>query len=438
MIVTKKALPRRTVLRAAGLSLALPFLDSMVPAFARPQAAAPVRRFAAVYVGNGMIMPHWTPTTEGTGFEFPRIVKGFEPLRDQILMLTGLRGTSGGGFHASASTRFLTGLPSKPESTEIEAGVSLDQVLAREFGKDTQLASLEMAMEGRDFAGTCDIGYSCAYTNTISWRSPRTPLPMENNPRVVFERLFGDSGSTDAEKRRATIRSTRSILDAVLERTADLQRDLGARDRSKLTEYLDAVRDVERSIQKAEEQSSRELPIVAKPPAAPAAYGEHAKLMFDLQVLALQCDLTRVTTLMMNREFSGLTFPEIGVFDSHHPVSHHQNDPHKMDTCTKINAFQASLVAYFAQKLQSTPDGDGSLLDHMVMLYGAGMSDGNAHSPISLPLMLLGGGSGRLKTGGRHLRFSEDTPMANLLITLLDNLGMRVDTFGTGIAPLPL
>jgi hypothetical protein len=438
MIVTKKALSRRTMLRAAGVGLALPVLDCMVPAFARAHAAERARRFAAVYVGNGMIMPHWTPTAEGTGFEFPRIIKGFEPLRDRLLMLTGLRGVSGGGFHASASTRFLTGLPSKPESADIEAGVSLDQVLAREFGRETQLASLEMAMEGRDFAGTCDIGYSCAYTNTISWRSPRTPLPMENNPRIVFERLFGDSGTTDAGRRRATMQSTRSILDAVLERVADLQRDLGAGDRGKLTEYLDAVREVERSIQRAEEQSSRELPIVSKPAAAPAAYDEHAKLMFDLQVLALQSDLTRVTTFMMNREFSGLTFPEIGVFDAHHPVSHHQNDPHKIETCTKINAFQASLVAYFAQKLQSTPDGDGSLLDNMILLYGAGMSDGNAHSPVSLPIMLLGGGSGQLETGGRHLRFSEDTPMANLLIALFGALGMPVDTFGTGIEPLSL
>jgi hypothetical protein len=316
--------------------------------------------------------------------------------------------------------------------------VSLDQVLAREFGKETQVPSLEMAMEGRDFAGSCDIGYSCAYTNTIAWRSPRTPLPMENNPRIVFERLFGDSGTTDAAKRRASLRSTRSILDAVMERTAELERELGGGDRSKLTEYLDTVRDVEQRIQKAEEQSSRELPLLEKPASAPAAYDEHAKLMFDLQVLALQSDLTRVVTMMMNREFSGRTFPEIGVFDSHHPVSHHQNDREKMETCTRISAFQASLVASFAQKLQSTPDGDGSLLDHMILMYGAGMSDGNAHSPVSLPIMLLGGGSGQLETGGRHIKYSEDTPMANLLVTILDKMGMPVETFGTGAAPITL
>jgi hypothetical protein len=313
----------------------------------------------------------------------------------------------------------------------------MDQYAAKELGQYTQLASLELALEGRDFTGSCDIGLSCAYTNTISWRSPTTPLPMENNPRVVFERLFGDSGTTNPAARLARIKTDRSILDSVTEKTADLGRRLGARDRGKLGEYLEAVRDIERRIQKAEEQSARELPVVDQPAGIPARYDDHAKLMFDIQVLAYQSDLTRIITFMMGRELSGRTYPEIGVFDAHHPTSHHQNDPAKIETVTQINTFHASLFAYYLEKLRSTPDGDGSLLDHMMIIYGAGMSDSNAHSLSTLPIMVAGGGAGQLK-GGRHLKYSDDTPLANLHLTLLDKLGVHIEKIGNSVSPLTL
>ncbi len=440
MIVTKKAISRRTVLRGIGVSLALPLLDGMIPAFAgvRNAVASPVRRLGVVYVPNGMMMPSWTPQTEGAGFEFMRIVKSLEPFRDNVLMVSGLKGVLGNGAHAGASTRFLTDVGSKlAENSDIQAGISMDQYAAKELGQYTQLASLELALEGRDFAGSCDIGLSCAYTNTISWRSPTTPLPMENNPRVVFERLFGDSGTTDSAARLARIKTDRSILDSVAEKTADLGRRLGARDRGKLGEYLEAIRDIERRIEKAEEQSARELPVVDQPAGVPGRYDDHAKLMFDIQVLAYQADLTRIITFMMGREISGRTYPEIGVFDAHHPTSHHQNDPVKIEAVTKINMFHASLFAYYLEKLRSTPDGDGSLLDHMMIIYGAGMSDSNAHSPNTLPILLAGGGAGQLK-GGRHLRYSEDTPLANLHLALLDKLGAHIDTIGNSVAPLTL
>jgi len=367
-----------------------------------------------------------------------RIVKSLEPFRDNVLMVSGLKGVPGAGAHAGASTRFLTDVGSKlAENSDIQAGISMDQYAAKELGQYTELASLELALEGRDFAGSCDIGLSCAYTNTIAWRSPTTPLPMENNPRVVFERLFGDNGTTDSTARLARIKTDRSILDSVAEKTADLGRRLGARDRGKLGEYLEAIRDIERRIQKAEEQSARALPVVDQPAGVPGRYDDHAKLMFDIQVLAYQADLTRIITFMMGREISGRTYPEIGVFDAHHPTSHHQNDPVKIEAVTKINMFHASLFAYYLEKLRSTPDGDGSLLDHTMIIYGAGMSDSNAHSPNTLPILLAGGGAGQLK-GGRHLRYSEDTPLANLHLALLDKLGAHIDTIGNSVAPLTL
>jgi hypothetical protein len=440
MIVTKKALSRRTVLRGLGVSLALPLLDSMIPAFASAKdlTGQPVRRLGVVYVPNGMMMPSWTPSTEGANFEFKRILQSLEPFREQVTMVSGLKGVAGNGAHASASTRFLTSVGSKlAENADIEAGVSMDQYAAHELGRHTQLASLELAIEGRDFAGSCDIGLSCAYTNTISWRSPKTPLPMENNPRVVFERLFGDGGTTDPSARLARIGTDKSILDSVTAKTAELRRGLGARDHSKLNEYLEAVRDIERRIAKAEEQGVRELPTVDQPAGVPAAYDAHAKLMFDLQVLAYQSDLTRVITFMMAREISGRTYPEIGVFDAHHPTSHHQGDASKIESVTKINALHASLFAYYLEKLRATPDGEGTLLDHVTLLYGAGMSDSDAHSPNTLPILLAGGHSGRIK-GNRHLKFAEDTPLANLQLTLLDAVGVRIEKIGNSIAPLTL
>jgi hypothetical protein len=295
----------------------------------------------------------------------------------------------------------------------------MDQIAARELGQHTQLASLELALDGRDFAGSCDVGYSCVYNNTIAWRSDTTPLPMENNPRVVFERLFGNSGTTDTSERLARIQKNRSLLDSVTGKIAQLQQRIGPRDRAKLTEYLDAIRDVERRIKNAEEQSAQQIPVVDQPAGIPAAFEDHATLMFDLQVLAYQSDLTRVITFMMGREISGRTFPQIGVHEAHHPVSHHNNDPVKLENLAKINAYHAKLFAYYVNKLQSTPDGDGSLLDHMILMYGYGMADGNAHAPSNLPVLLLGD----LK-GGRHLRYATDTPLANLHLAVLDRLGV--------------
>ena len=431
MIVTKKALPRRTLLRGLGATLALPLLDSMVPAFAAAGIdVPPVKRLGVVYVPNGMTMKEWTPETEGAGFALTPVLSPLEPYRDRILVLSGLNSTpppeqsSAAGVHARASTRFLTDVPPKRSDTsDVEAGVSVDQLVAKEFGRETQLASLELAIEGRDLAGSCDIGFSCAYTNTISWRGARTPLPMENDPRVVFERMFGSSGSTDRAARLAQIAADRSILDSVTDRIADLRRQIGSRDSEKLAEYLEAVRDIERRIQRAEEQSGQKLPLVQQPGGIPAGFEEHVKLMFDLQVLAYQTDLTRVITFMLGRELSGRTFPELGVVESHHATSHHQNDKGKLANLLKIKVFHSTLFAYYVEKLRSTPDGDGSLLDHIVIVYGAGMADSNLHAPANLPILLVGGGIGR-EPGGRHLTFPSGTPLANLHLTLLDRMGV--------------
>ena len=436
MIVTKKAISRRTVLRGLGVSLALPLLDGMVPALAalRNTPANPVRRFGVVYVPNGMAMTNWTPAAEGAGFEFPRILQPLESFRDRLQVLSGMYGPPpNGGFHANASTRFLTGLSALPSEHDLQAGVSIDQYIARQLGRQTQLASLEVGLDSRDVSGSCDVGFACAYSNTISWRTPTTPLLMENNPRAIFERLFGDSGSTDPSVRLRRFDEQRSILDSVTETVADLSRELGPHDRSRLNEYLDAVRDIERRIQRAEEQGVEALPHVDQPAGIPAMYDEHAKLMFDLQVLAYQTDLTRVITMMMGRELSGRTYNEIGVPDSHHPCSHHRHDQVLYEKLTKINIYHVTLFAYYLDKLRSTPDGDGSLLDHLMILYGAGMSDSNAHARTDLPLLLVGGGGDQVK-GGRHLVY-RDKPMANLDLALLEMFGVHQEKLGvsTGI-----
>jgi hypothetical protein len=336
----------------------------------------------------------------------------------------------GAGGHARAGGAFLTvEHPKKTEGSDIHAGISLDQLAAKALGQQTQLASLELSLDSTEFAGSCDGGYSCAYVNTLSWRGATTPLPMENHPRAVFERLFGDGDSTDSAARQARLQKDRSILDSVTEEVANLQRGLGARDQTKLTEYLEAIRDVERRIQNAEEQSAQELPSVERPAGIPSSYAEHAKLMFDLQVLAYQCDLTRVITLMMAREVSTRSYREIGVPDPHHPISHHQGDPQKIEKVVKINVFHAQLLAYFLEKLQSTPDGDGSLLDHVTILRGSGMSNGDAHDHRGLPILLVGGGAGQIK-GGRHVRYPQGTPLANLYLTVLEKLGFPMDRIG--------
>ena len=446
MMIAKISLPRRHFLRTTGAMLALPLLDAMVPALSAMArtAANPVRRFGVVYVPNGMIMEQWTPVAEGTGFEFTPILKPLEPFRDQLLVLTGLDGVPGMSGHAGRSTAFLTGV-TQPEVNgnltnneyELRAGISADQLLAREWEKHTQLGSLELAIESRDVSGSCDIGYACAYTNTISWRTENTPLPMEYNPRVVFERLFGDSGSTDPKVRLARLKRQSSILDSLLDKISNLSRELGPHDRLRVGQYLEAVRDVERRIQKAEEQGVAELPVVKQPAGIPATYAEHVKMMFDLQVLAYQSDLTRIITFMMAREISGRTYPEIGVPDSHHPTSHHRENPESMAKCAKINVYHATLFSEYVNKLRSTPDGDGSLLDHIALIYGAGMSNSDKHDPNNIPIAVLGGACGQLK-GGRHLKYPSNTPMSNLLVTLLGKLGMPADTIGGSTGKLAI
>ena len=438
MIITKKAISRRTVLRGLGATVALPLLDGMVPAFAamRNSAAKPVKRLGIVYVPNGIMMDHWTPTSEGTDFQLPRILEPLTPHRDSVQVLSGMFGVDGEGPHARAATRFLTGVTADPDNgSNLRAGVSMDQIAGRTLGQETQLATLELAIDGRDFAGSCDDGFSCAYTNTIAWANETTPLPMENNPRVVFERLFGDSGSTDPAVRQARLARDASLLDSVTERAADLSRELGATDRAKLSQYLDAVRDIERRIQMAEAQSDRELPVIEQPAGIPGTFGEHAALMFDLLALAFETDLTRVATFMMGREITGRTYAEIGVSDAHHPISHHQRDPEKLEKLTQINTYHAQLFSDFLTRLAETPDGDGSLLDSSMIVYGAGMADSNAHGSFDLPILLTGRGAG---TGGRHIRYPADTPLSNLHLSLLDKMGVPAETLGYSTGRLPL
>ncbi|MCM3880066.1 MAG: DUF1552 domain-containing protein [Vicinamibacterales bacterium] len=434
MFISKKAIPRRTVLRGMGAMVALPLLDSMVPALSAlaNTAAKPVNRFGVMYVPNGMIMKNYLPLIEGAGFELTPTLSPLAKFREQILVLTGLEciPTPGrpGGAHAKASTRFLTDVSPPLSETWLDAGISMDQILANETGKHTQLASLELAIESSETAGACDTGFACPYTNTISWKSQNTPLPTQHNPRVVFERLFGDSGSTDPKVRLARFRQQRSVLDSVTQEVAHLQGALPQSDRTKLAEYLEAIRSVEQRIQLAEEQGDQELPLIDHPEGIPSSWEAHVMLMFDLQVLAYQCDLTRVITLMVGHEHSGMTYPQIGVADAHHPISHHQQEPEKVAKVAKINAYHMQMFARYLEKLQAAPDGDGTLLDHMTMMYGAGMADSNSHSPIDIPMILAGGGAGNLK-GGRHIKF-KGTPLANLHLTLLDQLGVHWDKIG--------
>ena len=439
MIITKKFLPRRTVLRGLGATLALPFLDSMVPALSamRNTAANPIRRFGAVYTPNGMEMRQWTPKGEGANFEFSRILKPLEAHRAHVTVLSGLadkpaipRKEEGTGDHARAASTWLTGVHvKKTEGPDIRAGQSLDQLIAHELGKETQLTSLELALDSVEVLGACDQGYSCAYANTISWRTPTTPLPMENDPRAVFERLFGAADSTDASARLARLREDRSVLDFVRSEADGLKRSLGAADNGKLTQYLDAVRDVERRVQKAEQQSDREMPVFEQPVGIPDTFEEHAKLMYDLWALAFQTDLTRVGTFMIGKEVTGRSYPEIGVSSGHHGVSHHQNDPKQLEALAKINNYHVQMFAYFLDKLKNTSDGDGSLLDHTILLAGTGISDGNLHFHLDLPMLVAGGAAGNLR-GGRHIQYNDDPPLTNLYLSVLDKLGMPVERFG--------
>jgi hypothetical protein len=441
MIITKKALSRREVLRGMGAMLALPLLDAMAPALSAQSKAKAVHRFGVMYIPNGMIMNKWTPALDGAAYELSPTLSSLAPYRDQLLVLSNLAcvPTPGrpGGAHAKASTRFLTDISPPTSETWLDAGVSLDQILAQEAGKHTQLASLELAIENGETAGACDVGFACAYTNTISWKSANTPLFAQNNPRAIFERLFGDTETTDAKARLQRIRQQRSVLDSLTREVAQLQGTLGQSDRLKLTEYLDSIRDVERRIQLAEEQNDQGLPVVDHPAGIPATYDEHVKLMCDLQVLAYQCDLTRVITLMLGREFSGVTYPQIGVPDAHHPITHHAGEAPKIAKVEKINAYHVTQFEYLLNKMRSTSDGDGTLLDHSTLMYGTGMGECNAHDPRNIPLVLAGGGAGTLK-GGRHIKYPKETPLANLHLTLLANFGVQRDKIGDSTGPLAL
>jgi hypothetical protein len=441
MFITKKHVSRRAFLRGSGTMLALPLLESMVPAQTplRQTAAQPRARLACMYVPHGATMDKWTPATEGTGFTFTEILKPLEPYRERLNVVSGLAhpyvagaggaDVSAGANHTRAAAVFLTG--AVPErGAQAHLGVSVDQVAARLIGQDTPLPSLELSIEEAVLA--CEASFSCAYRNSISWKSPTDPLPMQNNPRLVFEKLFGD-GSTSAE-RRARRQESRSLLDSVTGQVSALQRDLPPGDRRRLGQYLDDVREVERRIQRAEATVREDLTLPDVPAGVPPTFQEHLKLLMDLQVIALQADITRVSTLMFARELSGATYPETNIRDPFHNLSHHSNDRGNMDRFAQLNTYHATKVAYFLEKLKTTPDGDGTLLDHSMVLYGSSLSDGNQHNFSPLPIILAGGASGKLK-GGRHLQFAKDTHMSNLLLAMLKTLGAQLDSFGdsTGV-----
>ncbi len=431
MIITKKALPRRTFLRGMGASLALPLLDAMVPAMTALAAttANPVRRLGFVYVPMGAHIPQWTPPGSGRLTELSPTLLSLAPFVDQLTVITNLELKNAyPGTHATSNAAFLSAARAKwTESTDYYLGTTVDQVAARQIGGETPLPSLELAMDLLTTVGQCDNGYACVYQNNLSWSSPTTPLPAEAHPRVVFERLFGDGGS--AADRLTELRKRSSLLDWVREDISRLQNRLGPGDRTKVGQYLDTVREVERRIQKAEAQTADSpLPDLDRPVGVPAAYADHARLMFDLQVLALQGDVTRVITFQLARETSTRTYPEIGVSDPHHPLTHNGGNPEMLAKVAKINAFHVSLFAYFLDKLKATPDGNGSLLDHSAYLYGSGMSNADKHDHVNLPILVAGGGAGRIK-GGRHIKYSEPTPLANLHLTLLDKVGVRLDAF---------
>lgn len=439
MIVTRKSLARRTFLRGMGATVALPFLDAMTPAFAASRTGAePACRMAFVYVPNGIIMKDWVPAAEGAAFELTRVMKPLAAFREQMLVLSGLAHVNGRalgdgpGDHARAASTYLTGVhPKKTEGADIHAGISVDQIAAKELGAKTQFASIELGLETAGMVGNCDSGYSCAYSNSIAWRSPTTPLPPEINPRAVFERLFGDEESTEPAARAMSARQDRSILDFVRDDAGRLEGKLGPGDRRKLGEYLDSLRDIERRIRKVEANigSGAPLPAIERPGGIPVTFEEHTKLMFDLQVIAFQADLTRVATFMIGREGSNRTYRSIGVPDAHHGISHHMGNAEKIEKLTRINVHHAEQLAYFLEKLQTTPDGAGSLLDHSMVVYGSGLSDGNQHLHHDLPVLLAGGACGKIR-GGRHLRFKPETPMTNLYLTILDKMGVREEKIG--------
>jgi len=439
MLITKMALPRRTFIRGMGATLALPLLDAMMPAMSA--LARPAPRFAAIYCGNGAIMDDWTPAAEGGGFAFSPILKPLERFREQTLVFTGLdnfpatdQGDSG-GQHPRAAPAFMSCVhPKQTEGADVRAGTTIDQLIARQIGADSKLSSLELAVDRNDVVGACDHGYACAYMNSMSWKTPTLPLPAETNPRFVFERLFG-SGDT-AAARVARSREDRSILDGITEEIARLRAKLGSRDGAKLGEYLDGIRDVERRIAKIESSNS-DVELPPRPAGVPESFREYAELMFDLQVLAFQADITRVSSFMLARENVNRSYPEIGLPEAHHAMSHHSNNTEKMAAFSRLNAYHVDTLAYFLRRLQQTPDGDGTLLDRSVVLYGSGMSDGNTHNNFNVPVVVVGGRDLQLK-GGRHLRYPKGTPLANLSLTLMEKFGVNVEKFGDSTGELDL
>jgi hypothetical protein len=435
MFVTKKSISRRTILRGVGTAVALPLLDAMMPAFAPAASTAPVKRFGVVYHPNGVIYDQWLPKGTGSNYELSPTLKGLEPFKDKVTVITGLFSDpaealgDGGGDHSRACGSYLTGVHVKKSDSNVENAISMDQIVAKTFERETQLSSLQMTADDNSLLGSCDLGYSCAYSSTVSWLTPTLPLMAENNPRVLFERMFGASDSTDSRVRAARLRQDQSLLDSVNDRLGELQRQLGRADNRKMDDYLAALRDVERRIQKAEEQSSKELPDVPQPAGIPDNFVDHVRLLYDLQLLAYQSDVTRVITFMYGREQTGQPYPQIGVPEPHHPLTHHQGDPVKMEKCTRIQRHHIALFAEYVEKLRKTPDGDGSLLDHVILLFGSGISNSDRHTHGPLPTFLVGGGSGTLK-GGRHLVYPEHTPLTNLQLTLLTKLGVPAEKLG--------
>ena len=432
MFITKIALPRRTFLRGVGASLALPLLDAMVPSFTAiaTTAANPAPRFGAVFVPNGAIMDQWIPAAPGSGFELTPILKPLERFKSSLVVVSNLTRANPGvveGDHAISASGWLTGVyPKRTEAEDIRAGTTIDQIIAQQIGQDTPFPSLELATtDYSGYIGACTSGFSCAYTNTISWSSPTTPLPMEINPRALFERMFGRPGS--AAERRARTERNLSILDLLASETSQLQRGLGTRDRARLGEYLDNIREIERRIQRTEARNSTELTSVALPIGIPESFEDHLALMYDLMTIAYQVDLKRVVTFMTDRELSQRTYPQIGVTEQHHTVSHHGNDPENIAKVARINTYHVELFAKFLDKMRATPDGDGSLLDHSLIFYGGGMGNPNQHASDPLPLIAVGGGVG---TGHRHITLPTRTPVGNLWMAVAKHYGSPIERVG--------
>ena len=430
--ITKKSIPRRTFLKGAGASLALPLLDAMIPAAtaAINTPAAQVRRLGYVFMPMGCDQSRWTPESEQTLDKLSPILNSLEPVKHNLTVMTNMElKPAYPGSHATSNSSFLSAAKAKvTESSDYYLGTTADQVAAQQIGRQTQLPSLELAMDLLQTVGQCDNGYACVYQNNLSWSSPTTPLPAEAHPRLVFENLFGEGGSP--EERRAALRERASLLDSIAEDMNRIKRELGTSDQARVSDYLDSIREVERRIQKAEVDSKdNPLPDLDRPMGVPAAYADHARLMFDLQLLAYQGDITRIITFQIARETSNRTYPEIGVSDPHHPLSHHGDDPDKIERMSKINAFHVSLFSEYLEKLQNTPEGNGSLLDNISILYGSGIGNPNVHNHTNLPVIVAGGASAGMK-GNRHIQYDNPVPLANLHLTLLDKAGVKIDKFG--------